>query len=238
MSNNLYIDVGNTMIKINYQLDNIDKYVSYYTNKKINNQTFSNSIKNIQFKNVYLCSVVPVVTPIMEKLIQDIWNIKPIIINREINIPIYITDLNKREIGGDIIAIGAFIDSQTQNGILVNLGTTTTIIHVKNHKLQGVIICPGLMSSFKEMISKASQLREFTPKIFNMNIGINTKSAISIGVLNGHYEMVNSLISKIDPKARVYISGGDAKQILPLSKYIYVKEATIKGMKILGKLNE
>ena len=236
---NIYIDVGNTKIKINYNKDN---YIMYFTNK-INNYSdllkkISNDLKLSDIGNVYLSSVVPAKTLLLIKVSKILWKREPILISNKLKINVKYNIDNINKLGSDLLCLSEFINTKGNNIIIVNLGTATTILHVKNNIFEGAIISPGLTSSFIGMINKASLLNEINLNTTNNNIGKNTNEAISIGLLNGHYEMIKGLIKKIDKSATVYISGGDYTLIKDLCNYIYVKEATIEGMKIVAKLNE
>lgn len=237
MKKNLYIDVGNTLIKMDCNNNEISDKISFLTNDKKIDEKIIKYIKTRKIKNIFLCSVVPEITTYIANFIEKTFNIQPIIIDYKSNKSLKFQTIRKT-IGADLIALATFLDVNTDNGIMVNLGTTTTIIHVKKHKLQGVVICPGLMTSFNTLVKKAKKINNINLRKTKNVIGTNTNEAISIGVLNGHYEMINALIIKIDEKAKIFISGGYAHLILHLCKFTYIDEATIEGMKIISKQNK
>jgi type III pantothenate kinase len=218
----LYFDVGNTHTKLNYQFKNKNYYQSFYTKKKYSIDTIYNLLPNIVKKNkitkILISSTVPSFTFIVERLCQKYFMIKPIILSIK-NSKLDIKIENPKELGIDLIALGHYLMSKTDNGIMVNMGTSTTIIHVKNKKFIGAIISCGLELQIKYLIKNASKLYEI--ELFaetKKTIGKNTKEAMSLGLINGHVEMIKGLVNKIDINAKKFLSGGYSKNVVKLLK--------------------
>ena len=239
---NLYIDIGNTKTKINYKSNRIENYFWLLTKEVTDiNYVLKNLPHNLKLskvRNIYISSVVPKKTAIWSQVSKVIWDKKPILIEHKLKTNIKYNIDNIDNLGSDLLALSALINTKNSNSIIVNLGTATTILHVKNGILEGAIISPGLKSSFKEIIKGTSLLSEVNLKISKNKLGKNTSEALSIGLLQGHYQMIKGLINTIDSNAIVYISGGDYIHLESLSNFIYIKEATIEGMKVIAKLNE
>lgn len=239
---NLYIDIGNTNTKLNFEKDGIQKYFSIPT-KDINSSGqfinfVSTTIKDMKFNHAVISSTVPKVEGYAAQGIKDNWHFEAFVLNHFIKTDLSFQIDNPRSLGIDLLCLAAYVSNKSNDGVIVNLGTATTILHVKNKTLIGGIIAPGLSSSFESLINNAAKLHEFNLELMNKPLGTNTKECISIGVVQGHVEMIKGLVNKIGSKD-VYISGGNADMVKTfLEKYHYVKEATIEGIKILDKKNK
>lgn len=235
----LFIDIGNSYIKIAYK----NEILRYPTKVNYSLDSFllllPKNLKESKIQRILISSVVPSITSTIKEMAIKNWKIDPIMIEYPIKTGIKLMADNPKEVGSDLVCTAAYAASKTNEAIVVNIGTATTISHVKDKALQGTIICPGLQTSYNALTKMASKLNEITLKISNKNIGRSTEESISIGVLNGHAEMIRALVKKINiNNATVFLSGGASvliKELLP--EYEYVNEVTIEGMKVIEKLN-
>lgn len=240
----LFIDIGNTNIKVHYNLKNKDYYLCFPTKEKYTPDTFFNLLpKDLQEANVsqaYVCSVVPVLSNIIEGMIKRMWNIFPMLIQYPVKTGIKINTDNPKEVGADLVAMAAYAAKNKKESIVVNLGTATTIIYVKNSALEGAVIMPGIEISYESLINNASKLNDVKLQVSEKHIiGKNTTDAISIGVLEGHVQAIKGIIKQINDHCHVYISGGNSKKIIKaLPEYDYVKEITIQGIKVIRSIND
>ena len=230
---NIYIDVGNTNIKITFE----DNTLIF----KTHNQKIIKEIKNqLSFKrpisNIYGTCVVPQMKKILEKYFMKISGKSISWINRDykLNVDISIND----NLGSDLIAISAYASENYKNVIIVNLGTATTFSHIKNNKLMGVNISPGIELQYNSLINNASLLKKNKLQYINKSIGTNTNESISIGIINSAIETIKAMCLKIDKKAEVVISGGNAVYIFDHIEYKYIPEVTTLGIKKIFLLNE
>ena len=240
----LFIDIGNTNIKVHYIINHKEYYLNFPTKKKYTPDTFfnqlPNELKNAKVSKAYICSVVPIQSNVIEGMIKRIWNIKPMLIQHPIKTGIKINTDNPKNVGADLIAMASYASKHHQAAIIVNMGTATTIVYVKKTIFEGAIFIPGIEISYESLINNASKLNDVKLKVDKkMNLGKNTSEAISIGVLKGHANAIKGLVEKINNNCHVYLSGGNSKKIINLlDKYEYVKEITIQGMKIIKDLND
>ncbi|PPE04372.1 type III pantothenate kinase [Entomoplasma ellychniae] len=137
------------------------------------------------------------------------------------------------QLGQDFIA--NFYGWKTSNGIIVSLGTATTFMIIKDSKMIGAIISPGIESSFKGLIDSADAL-EFNfyqeVKWENNTKGLWTKQAINKGVVNGHWYMIKGLIKEIKKEHNikdVILTGGYA-DLLIQNKYNVNKNLIFEGI--------
>ena len=238
----LYFDIGNTNIKLNFIDNNLNNYISFVTNFSHTVDSFYNELPEIvkkkKIKKIFICSVVPKLTPLFEGLSKKYFNLKPKIIGLPLKSGILLKVDDPKIVGSDLVSLGAYANYISNNTIIVNLGTTTTIIHVKNKVFNGAVIMPGLKLQLNAVLEKVAKIADMEIEYKQREMGANTKDALSIGIINSHIFAINKHIENIDDKAKVIISGGNAKIITSKVNYEYVKEATIEGMKIIEALNE
>lgn len=241
----LYIDIGNTNIKLHFTQDGEAKYFTYKTKTSdLSADSFYNSlpeeIKKNSFDTIFICSVVARVENVISDCFKKYYRTSKIMhLESPIKTGIEIRVANPKEVGADIIALASFAASKSENTIIVNAGTATTIIRIKDKKLLGAIICPGLISSLNCLTQSASLLGEVNPKPIEKKIGSNTFEALSIGSIDGHAHMIRGFVNDIDKNAHIIISGG-ASPLLEskLKEYEFVAEATIEGMKVIENANK
>lgn len=241
----LFFDIGNTNIKILFHLQNQEFIVSYNTKNNYSVDSFyqmlPTEIKNNKISKVVICSVVPQVEDVVAGLSKKYWNVQPQLIKYPIKTGIKIKANNPQAVGADLIALAVFANNKSNKSIVVNMGTATTIIVVENQTLDGVIIAPGLMTSYESLISNASKIPsiELLKDIKELNVGHSTQEAVSIGVLKGHAEMIRGLVNRVKSSHKLFLSGGHSKKVKDLlSEFEFIKEATLKGIQIIEELNE
>ncbi|MCK5946081.1 MAG: type III pantothenate kinase [Mycoplasmataceae bacterium] len=240
----LYFDIGNSNIKLNFNIKGKEYYVAFNTKENYSVDSFYNAlpieIREEKISSVMICSVVPEKLRTLEGVSKKYWQISPVVLKFPIKTGLKLKVIDPKTVGADIISLGAFVSSKVDNGIIVNMGTATTISHIKDKTLQGVIIAPGLKTSVDGLLKNSAKLNDlelYVPK--NKNLGNTTDEALSIGAIKGHVHMIKGLVGDIDKDATVFLSGGNSRSIKDfLFEYEYIKEATIEGLKIIEVLNE
>lgn len=113
-----------------------------------------------EIKGAIISSVVPPVTPTLEKMIQKYFKVKPMIVGPGIKTGISIVMDNPREVGADRIvnALAAYVKYGGPL-IIVDFGTATTFcaITAKGEYLGGAI-APGIGISTEALFQRASKL--------------------------------------------------------------------------------
>ncbi|CAM9125907.1 type III pantothenate kinase [Mycoplasma todarodis] len=238
----LYFDIGNTSIKMNYKLGEEEFYISFKTKNDFSpDSLFSflpEEVKTSKVESAWISSVVPNQLGTIERMIEKYFGIKPNIIKFPVKTGINFKATNPKAIGSDVISLSAFVADKSENGIIVNLGTATTITHIKNKTMLGTIFAPGIAIGAESLIKNASKLHEINMNLINKTLGNNTEECLSIGILKGHIHMIRGFIREIDSDADVFISGGNSKLVKDMVAATYVKEATIEGIKVIEKFNE
>lgn len=241
----LYFDIGNTNIKIHFSVNGKDKYFNYETKAEFSADSFWNllpeELKTIKPTSTFICSVVPSKESMIVELVEKYFRLNPVILQYPLKTGVKIKASEPKNVGADLIALSAFVASKAKEAVMVNMGTATTIIYVKDSTLEGAIISAGLGLSLNALISNAAKLNDIKLEATKeMTIGRNTNEAISIGVLKGHVKMIEGLVADISKDIPVFVSGGHSKKVIHLlpREFTHVNEATIEGMKIIEKLNE
>lgn len=179
--------------------------------------------ENFSFSSVIVCSVVPSVTKVLEPLVFKNLKVKPVIVGRDIIVPIKNLYNNPKQVGQDRL-VGAYAACELygEPAIVIDLGTAITldVVSEKREYLGGIIV-PGIHITAETLFERTALLPlvEITkPKAL---IGKDTQGSILSGIFYGYGEMLKGLIkllshdSKVKPK--VIITGGHAKL---MSEYI------------------
>ncbi len=166
---------------------------------------------------VIICSVVPSVTKVLEPLVFFKLKVNPLIVGRDVFVPIKNLYNNPKQVGQDRL-VGAYgaCELYGQPAIVIDLGTAITldVVSQKREYLGGIIV-PGIHITAETLFERTALLPlvEITkPKTL---IGKDTQGSILSGIFYGYGEMLKGLIkllthdSKVKPK--VIITGGHAK---------------------------
>ena len=170
---------------------------------------------------VAISSVVPVVTIALKELSFKHLNIEPLVLEPRVKTGVGIKADNPREVGADLICDVAAVKEEA---LIIDLGTATKYIYVKNNSLAGVVICPGVNVSIKALVQNAALLPDIDIKVPNRVLGNNTITCMQSGVTYGVASQVDGMIERIkeevkNPDLKVIATGGLAKLIIPLTKH-------------------
>lgn len=249
----LTIDIGNSSIKA--AIFDKDKLVNQF--RENNLSKFILAIKNYPFKNVAICSVVPDLTKNLTVVIKQEFNITPFILSKKIKFNLTVEYMTSETLGIDRLcsAEGAFslfkysgeyINYNKDTYILtIDLGTATTINVIEHSgKFIGGLIAPGIKMMFETLNKNTAQLPDANATLFNSIIGNDTNSSIASGIVTSVTGMIEKTINylKKDKSAKnvfVYVTGGNAKKIIPHFdfEFIYEEALVMYGINDLWKLN-
>ncbi len=234
------IDVGNTSIKkcrLNNGKLSSFKYFDYSKkNLKSINVFFKKDIDKID--SFLLCSVVPEVSQIITKICKK-HSIKLNIINKYFLKHMIDPKININDLGTDRIVNYLGLKSKypkNKNFLIIDFGTATTIDIIVNNIYLGGVILPGLLTSYKNLISSASLLNNFEIKSTKLVYGTNTKNALLSGSFNGYSHMINGYTKQLKKllKKRFtnIVTGGYGSIFVYNSKSFYFeKDLTFNGLK-------
>lgn len=249
----LAVDIGNTTTEIGYikDLDKIETLKFKTDHEKtiddwlINFSFFLNfyNLDETNVNKIYISSVVPQVEEKITKALKKLLNVNPLLIGKDVKVPLKINYENPLEVGADRI-LNAFASINITNPplIAIDFGTAVTFDVVnKDSEYDGGLIFPGLESSVNCLFSRTAKLPKVKiEKPLNI-VGKNTISSIQSGIYNGYISLVEGIISKIENeykcKFNIILTGGHGKIIseslnLP---HIFEQYLPMKGIYFLDK---
>lgn len=224
---NLLVDIGNSTISCALNDNDKINYSFFFSSQiKLNTQELADKIAlNLKKENLYWNDIKAIII----SSVKPSWNLdfKKIAEQQKINyfklrenltcslIPDVVA---YSEVGDDFIvcAIAAITNYPSNNFIIVNLGTATTISIIENKKFKGAIIMPGLeISGSTLFINSAELLTNFAYQYSNQAYGTNTVDAINIGLVKGHFLQITGLIKDIEQQnnlmCKIIITGGNSR---------------------------
>ena len=204
--------------------------------------------ENLQFEEVTGCaisSVVPDRTHTFVSMVEENFNISPILVNADSNSGLKILYDDPSSVGPDRICSSvAGFDEFGGPLIIVDFGTATTFDVVsKSAEYLGGVISPGLESSSFVLHQYAARLPKVELQFPKNIIGKTTEASMQAGIMFGFVEMVNGIIRRIIQelgyKATILATGGIAPQLLEnLEKDVVFRPfLTLKGLQIIYKRN-
>ncbi len=249
----LAIDIGNSRIKI--AKFNQDKIVSQASFTKPSE--LKSSISNSETNDYAICSVVPEKSKTIFEMIKNTTGKSPLLISNSIKTNLEITYKTPETLGADRLcsAEGAFFlfknSKQFKNYInktfilSIDFGTATTINVIEYPgKFIGGLIAPGFDIMFSSLKQGTAQLPVVNISDFSSIIGESTKSSIASGVVTSVTGMIEKTIlslkkEKSADRILIYITGGNAKKIIPFLNFDFVHEENLVlyGINSLAKIN-
>lgn len=209
---NFVIDIGNSNIVLGiYENNLLQKKLRLYSDKSGTQQYYCKqieylidveSLKKDEFGCAALCSVVPELTEVLLKSIEEVFNCRPQLVTHKSNLGLTYPVSDPSYIGTDLI-VNAYAARSIYktNCIILDLGSATTIQLVgKDGYFYGYAIAPGLQTSTECVCSKASQLTILELDHQENVLGTDTKSALLSGLVKGHAFMLQGFINTIKTK--------------------------------------
>lgn len=238
----LTIDIGNSVIGLAlFQHKRIVKTFSLETRKGEHYDQYYFSISNLllhfdrqlSVQTALIASVVPALTPVISRVIENFFNIKPLVLEPGLKTGISLKVDHPIEVGADIVAVaaGAFTFGSGPF-IIIDLGTANKYMYVdEKHIFHGVAISSGLTTSFKALISNADQLLNVAFALPKKVLGKNTRDSLSSGALYGLLSEVEGFVKLIQTEVgsnpQLLITGGNAEYIKDALPSIYTYEPNL-----------
>jgi len=197
-------------------------------------------------RTVVLSSVVPALTPVIQKMLRSLFSTEIITVGPNTFPGLSIAIDHPHELGADLIANAvAVITRYKQNCVVVDFGTALTFTTVsKKGEILGVAILPGLVTAVKALFANTAQLPEVPLKLPASAIGKNTVQSIQAGILLGYEGLVKSLIHRIRNEMGgecIAVATGGLSSIIDtlLDEFVEIDgKLTLDGLRIIGeKLN-
>lgn len=215
----LLFDVGNTSIYTGiYDGNTITSTFRMNTELHKTPDEYFITIKSFvnpdEVKGIVIGSVVPAVTISLVKICQKFFNIEPLIIQPGVKTGIFVKADNPKEVGADLIADAAGLDTDEPT-LIIDLGTANKFIYVKNKTITGVVISPGIALSIKALAGNTALLHEVEIKTPAKYLGNNTIACIQSGVIFGTATMIEGMVGRIQEEVNepfdIVLTGGLSK---------------------------
>lgn len=249
------IDVGNTNIVLGaYEGDNLKHHWRIETHRNRTGDEYGMMIKSLfdyaglsfsDIKGIIISSVVPPIMFSLERMCQNYFHVKPLIVGPGTKTGLNIKSDNPKEVGADrIVNAVAAIHEYGSPLIIVDFGTATTYCYVNEDKQYiGGAIAPGIGISTEALYTRASKLPRIEITRPENVIGKNTVAAMQSGVLFGYVGQVEGLVKRMKAESKVnptvIATGGLAQLIADESTCIDIVDPylTLKGLLLIYHRN-
>lgn len=225
----LLVDVGNSNIVFGFS--NGNEIIDTFRFKSLTDITTDEyyifikaMLEKYEVEDVMISSVVPVITSSLKKLFNKYLNKEPLIMGPGIKTGIELKCDDPKTVGSDMICDCAGAMKYFNEAIIIDLGTATKYIYVKNNRFLGCSISPGVSISMKALVNNAALLPQFELVCPKKVIQTNTINCLQSGVLFGASTQVDGMIDKIhdelgNKNIPIIATGGLSKIIIPLCSH-------------------
>jgi len=245
----LLVDIGNSNIVFAYT--DLNKIVKSFRLKTFIDKTsdeyyllVKSFIDLYDIKDVIISSVVPILTSALKKLFKSYYQIDAKIVGPGIKTGIQLKVDDPKSVGSDMICDSVGAMSHYKEAIIVDLGTATKFIYVKNNVFYGCSIAPGVAVSMKALVSNAALLPSIELQSPKKIISTNTIACMQSGVIYGAAAQVDGMIDRIKEELKnndipVLATGGLYTLVVPLckNKIEEHENLTLDGLKEIYKKN-
>ncbi len=207
--------------------------------EKIRIQLTEHGIESIQIETVIISSVVPTLTPILQKASDEIFSTPPLLFNAANYSSLPLEVLNPTEIGTDLVAnsLAAYLHFG-RACVVVDFGTALTFTAIDTYgSIRGVAIAPGLKTAMFSLFANAAQLPEVPLELPESVLGVNTTHALQAGVLIGYVGLVEGILDRIEGDMgvplKVAATGGLSDLLTPLHDRFDMRDKmlTLEGLR-------
>lgn len=248
----LTADIGNTSIALGiFDGENLVETFRLESDKDLSQAEyevlFKNICKSYKIGGAIIASVVEELSTKFQSAIDNVFNIKSIMLTAECKTGVKLAVQNSQKVGSDRIAnaCAAFMMYKTPC-IVVDLGTGTNFEVVnKDGEFIGGVIAPGLDLQMKVLNQFTSKLPKIEVAVSEKAIGRNTSEAILSGVIRGTACMVDGLVeqceAELGQKATLIATGGYSSLIANYLKRpfdVINPTLTLEGLRFLYELNK
>lgn len=242
----LGIDIGNTTVEFGF-IKNAENIKSY----KLKSDHFKTADdwlldiqqillmeKNPEISDFVISSVVPIIEKKLIESLERLSGKKPLIIGKDLKIPMKINYKNPQEIGTDrLVNAFATIKKYGFPAVVVDFGTAVTFdVISKEGSYEGGAIFPGIDASLNALFTKTAKLPSVSFEKPPSIIGKTTVESIQSGVFFGYISLVEGLIKKINDfygcSHILVITGGGGKLIQEgiATQNIYDRYLSMEGI--------
>ena len=256
--NLIAIDIGNTMIKVAFFLEDEEKLLKTVdTTQRQWRPVLADVLAECWDRvplveraaeptkdcRVAACSVQPALTEAVAEIVQEVLDIKMLLVGKDINLPIETATDDALQVGTDRLVSAAAAFAVVEDAVVVaDFGTAVTIDLVdENGVFMGGSISPGFDLSLGAMAAGAAQLPAVTMQKPAQVYGANTAEAMRAGVYWSAVGLLETICRKyaeqIGRWPQVVLTGGAAGLIKDDCEFVdsWVGDLTVRGIMIAYK---
>lgn len=235
------LDIGNTNIKL-ASFDQ-DELIDFLVLKDINE--LSKLIVKNEETSIAYSSVVPERSNYLKEFAKRDFDIEPFEVKLNSFTDIKILYDTPKTLGIDRICSveGAFyLSSNTsdekkfaENSLIMTIdaGTATTLnfLSYPNNFIGG-IIAPGIHTMINSLNKSTSQLPVIDLNDYKGLVGTSTKASIASGIINSTVGLLERVMNNVKSEKKIeniitYITGGNAKLLIPFLKFNFIFEKAL-----------
>ena len=192
-----------------------------------------------------ISSVVPNLTRSVEKNLQRLFHINPLIVSHDIETGLVRSSIPP-ELGSDILCNLAYAHHVKPDRavMVVDFGTALTLSAVNERaEVLGCSIAPGLVTAVNALFGSTAQLPQVELKLPKTPMGRDSQESIRGGIMLGYAGLVDSIIRRTEEergeKLHVIATGGLSQTISPLIPRLDEVDSlhTLKGLSLIASLN-
>ena len=235
----LLIDIGNTAIKVGSSKGDCFSFLGRFYSSNNIEVNLLKLISNLEVDSVYISSVVPSKSQIVEQFFVKTLQIKPNFIHVGDYCDLKINIDNKDELGVDLYCDLVAAKVKYGNKVLItDLGTASKILLIDGRgEFSSCVIIPGLNLSKKVLSNNAELLPNInSDSVKRISEARNTIDVINSSVYYAHVEAINGLLKRyeneIGYQCRHVFTGGNAAILLKdlISPFDYDENLTLEGI--------
>jgi type III pantothenate kinase len=197
-------------------------------------------------EGVILCSVVPPLTGVVEKLCERYLHRTPLVVGGEAETGVRILYDNPQEVGADRV-VNAVAVYRRYGGpaCVVDFGTATTFdaLSAEGDYLGGAI-APGIGIAAEALFRRTAKLPRIDLVRPPTVIGKNTVHSMQSGLLFGYVGLVEGVVARfraeLGPEMKVVATGGLARLVAAETAVVDVVEPwlTLEGLRLIWEINQ
>ncbi len=147
-------------------------------------------------------SVVPAINPLARQACRRFLGQPVCFLAEDVDLPLENRYQNPREVGADrLVASYAarLLYPEPVSLISVDLGTATTFDCISGNAYLGGLICPGLLSSARNLAARTAKLPQISLELDESEplIGVNTATSLNHGFIFGFAAMSEGLVARL-----------------------------------------
>ena len=192
-----------------------------------------------------ICSVVPVLVPVLKQVVQRLTGIVPYVINPRSKSGLTLAIPESDTLGSDILAGDAAAAAEYPlPAIIFDMGTATTVTVVdENRRYIGGAILAGVRLGIQALFSGTAQLPSVPIQAPKRAICGTALESIQSGAVFGAAAMMDGLAERFEAelgqKCTLLATGGLAGCIVPHCRreFIYDESLLLRGMELIYGMN-